>query len=182
MKKKSDLQWFLIHRKLERIMHQNRKKEEKIIYLFLDFDGVINRFYLEGTPEYEEMLKKSEFEFADRKCIERLNRLYHDFPLRLILSSSWRFSGIPYCTEYLRKAGLDQDVEFYGMTDIESFRPREEEIVDYLFEHPDFAGFGILDDIDMKHLKAYEAMTDGLKGLDEEKDLEIRKIFTGFLI
>jgi len=180
MEKKSELQWMFDHGKIRNIMRKNRKKEDPFVYVFLDFDGVINVFYLEGTPEYYEMLAKGEFEFADRRCVERINRLHRDFPIRIILSSSWRFSGIPYCTEYLQNAGLDPEIKIYGMTQTEVFHPREEDIVSYLLEHPDFTGFVVLDDIHMKHLQAFEVETDPLKGYTEERDLKCREIISGF--
>jgi hypothetical protein len=38
---------------------QTARKGTIKIYLFLDFDGVINVFYQQGTPEYEEMMQQS---------------------------------------------------------------------------------------------------------------------------
>ncbi len=184
MKVKSEFQWRIDHMNLNRIMRKNRKEGKKLYYVFLDFDGVLNVFFEPGTPEFEAMRKKiedgGEFEFADRKCVERLNAFCEAFPVRLIISSSWRFSGIDYCQEYLEKAGLKKEHRFFGMTNTEEFHPREEDIVSYLFSHPDFTGFIVFDDMDMPHLKEYHVQTDPSKGWNEEKNAEAYKIMQNF--
>lgn len=71
---KTQAQWLVDKKRLISIMTANRAKEDSVIYMFLDFDGVINIFLLEGTPEYEEALEKREFDFANRECVQRFNR------------------------------------------------------------------------------------------------------------
>lgn len=181
MAHKSNLQWYADRLRLQYIMRKNRKKGSQKYYMFLDFDGVINVFIMEGTPEYEEAIQRDIFEFADKKAVQRINRLCGDYPISIIISSSWRFAGLPYCQEYLHNAGLDDRFAPADLTNTEVFKLREEEITDYLFAHPDFSGFFILDDGNMPHLREYLVRTDPLHGLDEKKDLQARKILSGFL-
>lgn len=184
MKLKSEFQWRIDHLRLKKIMRRNRKEGKRLFYVFLDFDGVLNVFFEPGTPEFAAMAKKieegGEFEFADAACVQRLNTLCDTWPVRLILSSSWRFSGIEYCERYLQKAGLDPKYSFFGMTQTEVFRPREEDIADYLLRHPDFTGFIIFDDMKMPHMTEYHVRTDPTKGWDEEKNAEAVKILSNF--
>ena len=181
MEKKSKLQWMADHIRISRIMKANAHKEDAVVYLFLDFDGVINIFLLEGTPEYEAALARKEFDFANRECVQRLNRLCHDFPLKVIVSSSWRYAGLEYCQDYLEKAGMDPSIRLAGMTDAETMLPREEHIVQYLFEHPDFKGFIIFDDLKMNELSDYLVRTDCLIGWNDERDAYARKILEKYM-
>ena len=167
MEKRTPLEWYYDLKKLYRIMHT--KKETEKYYLFLDFDGVINLFYLPGTAKYEEKRNMDEFEFYDRDCVARLNELCHAFPIFIVISSSWRYAGLDYCIDYLVKAGLDPAIPVVDITDMDLMRPREEEILDYLFRHPDFDGFLIFDDGDMPHLEKFHVLTDPIQGFDEER-------------
>ena len=176
---KSEAEWKADHEKLQAIMRANRRNEK--YYLFLDFDGVINVFYLEGTPEYEEVSKRASFDFSDHHCVGRLDRLCHDYPLHIVISSSWRFSGPQYCEDYLRLGGLSEDIHVEDVTNIVSMQPREEDITEYLFAHPDFSGFLILDDMNMPHLADYHVKTNPLQGYTEERDALARKIIQNFM-
>ena len=181
MAHKSNLQWYADRLRLAYIMRKNRKTRDPKFYMFLDFDGVINVFFREGTPEYEEAISKENFEFVSRQAVDRLNLLCEEFPLTIIISSSWRFAGLPYCQEYLHNAGLDDRFTPVDLTNTEVWKLREEEITDYLFAHPDFTGFIIYDDGNMPHLLEYLVHTDPCKGLDEKKYSASRKILSGFL-
>lgn len=179
---KTQAQWLVDKKRLISIMTANRAKEDSVIYMFLDFDGVINIFLLEGTPEYEEALEKREFDFANRECVQRFNRFCRDFPMvKVVVSSSWRYAGLAYCQEYLEKAGMDPSIRLCGMTDAETMLPREEHIVDYLFAHDDFRGFIIFDDMKMKNLDEYLVQTDCLIGWNEERDAYARTILQKYI-
>lgn len=180
--KKSKFQWRVDHIKLNRIMASNRKKDGSVIYLFLDFDGVLNIFLLEGTPEYEKAMAKKEFDFANRECVQRFNRFMQDYPmLRVVVSSSWRYAGLPYCQEYLENAGMDPKIKLEYQTDSHTMEPRELHITDFLFAHPDFRGFIIFDDMKMPNLEDYLVRTDCLVGWNEERDAYARKILEKFI-
>lgn len=169
-------------KQIEYMMRTNFKSGYRKIYLFLDFDGVINVFYMPGTPEYEKKLEESKesFEFADHDAVQRLNALSRDFPISVVISSSWRFGTLKSCTEYLEKAGLSSQVTIAGTTQTDHFQTREEDIQQYLLEHPDFTGFIIFDDGAMPSLSDYLVQTNPLKGWDKERDIYARDILKKF--
>ncbi len=179
---KTAFEWMADHRRLKKIMNANRNKEDSVIYMFLDFDGVINIFLLEGTPEYEKALAKKEFDFANRECVQRFNRFMADYPdVKVVVSSSWRYAGLPYCQDYLEKAGMDPKIRLELQTDSHTMKPRELHITDFLFEHPDFKGFIIFDDMKMPHLDDYLVRTDCLVGWNDERDAYARKILEKYI-
>ena len=179
---KSKFAWERDLIKLRKIMRQNKNKDGSVIYMFLDFDGVINIFLQEGTPEYEEAVAKKEFDFANRECVERMNRFINDCPdIRVVVSSSWRYAGLPYCQEYLEKAGMDPRIRLDYATDAYTMLPREIHMTDFLFEHPDFRGFIIFDDMKMPNLASYLVRTDCLVGWNEERDAYARKILEKYI-
>lgn len=167
---------------LEYIMKTNRKTGLRKFYLFLDFDGVINVFFMPGTPEYDQKVKESEdhFDFADRGAVQRLNALSRDFPISLVISSSWRFGTLKSCIKYLKQAGLSDQVTVAGTTQTDHFQTREEDIQQYLLEHPDFTGFIIFDDGNMPNLKNYLVLTNPLRGWNQERDEYARDILKKF--
>ena len=182
MEEKSTIQWFIDQKRIRSIIRSNKYREDSVIYMFLDFDGVINIFLLEGTPEYELAVSKDEFDFANRDCVKRLNQLCHDYPqIKVVVSSSWRYAGLAYCQEYLERAGMDPSIRLHDMTDAVTNLPREEHIVDYLFSHEDFRGLIIFDDMKMKNLNEYLVQTDCLIGWNEERDAYARKILDKFI-
>ena len=180
MKKENKLKWMIADAKLNRIMNRNKKLGRDVIYVFLDFDGVINVFREPGTPEYEEAISKKTFEFWDEKCICRLNNLAKDFHIEIVISSSWRYAGLAYCIDYLHKAGMD-DIPVIDTTEITYEKTRQTEILEYLLAHPYFSGFIVLDDGDMPEFKEKMILTHPMKGWDDEIDVRIRKICTGLL-
>lgn len=167
---------------LEYIMHTNQKIGKKKIYLFLDFDGVINVFYQEGTPEYEKKVKESleKFDFADRDCVKRLDAFCRDYPVKVIISSSWRFGKLKECIAYLKNAGLKNEKAIVDTTQTKVFQSREADIEQYLLVHPDFTGFLIFDDMNMPHFQSYLVQTDSFHGWDEAKDELARNIVRKF--
>jgi hypothetical protein len=167
---------------LEYIMHANQKKGIHKIYLFLDFDGVINVFYKEGTKEYEKKIKESldHFDFADRDCVKRLDQFCQDYPVNVIISSSWRFGRLQSCKEYLVHAGLHHSKCITDTTQTKIFQSREKDIEEYLLAHPDFSGFLIFDDMMMPHLKDYLVQTDSFHGWDAERDTFARTLAKKF--
>lgn len=180
--RKSKFAWVRDLKKLKKIMAANRHNDDSVIYMFLDFDGVINIFLLEGTPEYKEAMAKKEFDFANRECVQRMNKFITDYPeIRVVVSSSWRYAGLPYCQDYLEKAGMDPSIRLEFQTDSHTMKPRELHITDFLFEHPDFKGFIIFDDMKMPNLDRYLVRTDCLVGWNEERDAYARKILEKYI-
>lgn len=159
----------------ERILEDNRHRTEHF-YLFLDFDGVINVFYQPGTEKYDELMEREAFEFFDRDCVARLNRLCDDYPITVIISSSWRFAGVKSCIDYLRTAGLEDHVVIADRTQTEAFQPREMDVLQYVEEHPDCSGYIVFDDGAMPHLTSHMVQTDCFLGWDEERDQYARRL------
>ena len=169
--------------KIQTILRENKGKNEKPIYYgFLDFDGVINVFMDPNTPEYEEIVleKAKKFQFVNEFCMKRLSDLCEEYSIKLVISSSWRFSGVDYCRKYLINGGLNENVEVVGTTEKEFSKSREVHITDYLFEHPDFNGLIIFDDLNLPHLSSYLIHCETLKGFDAIKDSEARKLLSTF--
>lgn len=174
----TEFQWKKRVLKTEWQAFLNRRKGKRKVYGFLDFDGVINVFYPPGSPQYERFAKKTgdELNFADPECVARISKLCLDYDIEVIISSSWRYAGIPYCRKYLLKAGLDERVKIGGVTDDGFSGSREIKITDYLFEHPDYGEYLIFDDIDMKHLGSHQLLCKADKGYTEELDQRAREI------
>jgi len=178
---RNEFEWKWDKWRIRQIMKKNRKQGVTKIDLFLDFDGVINVFLLPGTEKYEEKAKQEVFEFADRACVKRVSDLCLEKDCRIIISSSWRFAGLDYCRDYLYKAGMDERVEIADVTESDAFRARDEEIMDYLLSHQDFAGFLIFDDGRMPNLPEYEILTDPTVGYDESQDQKARAMIEAML-
>lgn len=168
--------------RLERIMHRNQRKGTQKIDLFLDFDGVINVFYREGTPEYEKKYKEAvqTMNFADQDCVHRLDRFCQDYPVQVIISSSWRLGSLQNCIDYLKDAGLKNETAITDTTQTEVFQSRQEDISQYLIQHRDYSGFLIFDDLDMPELGKYLVHTDPYQGWNEERDAFARNIVKKF--
>lgn len=70
--------------------------------LFLDIDGVLNynQYYIRG--------RRPEGYPVSELCpvaIDRLNRIVTGTGCKVVISSTWRHSGIDYCRNVLREAG-----------------------------------------------------------------------------
>ncbi len=176
----SETGWLLRNSRIAHTMRRNRKKKNDSVYLFLDFDGVINVFCLEGTPEYEEAISRKEFDFVRKSCMDKLNAFFRDYPCKLIISSSWRYAGEDYCMKYLYDHGMDRSITLQGMTEVRLEEKREEEIIDYLLEKDDYSGYIIFDDGPMPHIRDYLIQTDPLKGWDDEADEKARALMRRF--
>ena len=156
-------------KKIQEIELKNRKAGVKKIYGFLDFDGVINIYDEKRFEAYKDTPKEeAEFILADRPCIERLSDLCLQYHMVLIISSSWRYSGVGYCYEYLRRCGLKRGVIVGGTTELTILVRRQIQIEHYLLAHPDFCGYLVFDDIHMPDFKERMMLCDPQKGIDTE--------------
>ena len=164
-------------KQLEVRMDRNRRKGRKHRILFLDFDGVVNVPYTFGTPEYEDAMARGVYDFFRPEIVERLNRLIHEYDLKVVISSSWRWQGIDFCRNSLYEAGFDQDVAVEGLTPTpEDYPPRHQEILDYLDGVRDVTAILILDDIPMRVLSDYAVETVFDDGYTAECDTTARAI------
>lgn len=135
--------------------------------LFLDFDGVLHVFYMQGTPEYEKAVQrmKQKMDLIDPDCLANLDELVSEYDMDIIISSSWRFNGLDYCRKYLQKSGFRHVNRIIDVTDDLNL-DRRIEILKYLNDHPVYSSFLVLDDIRMKEFKGCAPVIDPTKGFN----------------
>lgn len=156
---------------LHNIMKVNKLKygkDYKYNLLFLDFDGVINVPVLDFDHLTDEELSNL-YNKANIDRINNLNKLCKMFDLNIVISSSWRVSGLEYCKNYLLQSELDPTINIVGLTKNEGFMKRYIEIYDYLIEHSNFTNFLIIDDLYMHHLDYHAIKTEFEFGFNENK-------------
>lgn len=146
----------------------NRRKGIDRVYGFLDFDGVINLYNFDITDDEVVRQKARTNEFYDLGCVANLNRLCLKYDIHLVISSSWRYSGLPYCIDYLHKAGLDPSVDVCGMTETDWGTYRAQHVINYLIGHPDYGSYVVFDDLEMPELGKHLIHCDSRTGLDEK--------------
>ena len=160
-----------------RQMLRNRIENRIHRVLFLDFDGVVNVPYEYGTPEFDAAMAQGVYDFFRPEIVERLDKLIHEFDLHVVISSSWRYSGMEFCQNSLRNAGFSEDVIIEDLTLLsEGMPPRYLEILEYLEDHPKISEILILDDIPMHGLSDYAVQTVFEDGYDEAADQKARAI------
>ena len=152
---------FFKKNKIEQILKLNKKKRLKEIsdsldtIVFLDYDGVIN---LDLNN------------FGDKKfdinCINNLNRFCLKYNARIVVISSWRkYSNYE---KLLYNSGLDKRIIIDGKTK-HMETAREDEVCDYLLEHPYIGKFIIIDDGKFNLLNKYQVQTITKYGFNDEK-------------
>ena len=162
---------------VKRQMMRNRIENRIHRVLFLDFDGVVNVPYEYGTPEFDAAMAQGVYDFFRPEIVERLDRLIHEFDLHVVISSSWRYSGMEFCQNSLRNAGFSEDVIIEDLTVLsEGMPPRYLEILEYLEDHPRISEILILDDLPMHGLSDYAVQTVFEDGYDEAADWQARAI------
>jgi hypothetical protein len=108
--------------------------------IFLDIDGVLN-LYCESRDEYGCCFHQH--------LVDNLKRLIDKTGAKIVISSTWRFSGLVIMKEMWEKRNLPGEVvgitpnfmKHYGTT-----LCRGKEIDSYLEEHPEITNYVILDD------------------------------------
>ena len=162
---------------VKRQMLRNRIENRIHRVLFLDFDGVVNVPYEYGTPEFDAAMAQGVYDFFRPEIVERLDKLIHEFDLHIVISSSWRYSGMEFCQNSLRNAGFSEDVIIEDLTVLsEGMPPRYLEILEYLEDHPKISEILILDDLPMHGLSDYAVQTVFEDGYDEAADRQARAI------
>lgn len=148
------------------------------IFLFLDFDGVINTYQNANYRQiFTGTLTKDDItDLTTPACMQNLNAFVLEFQPDIIISSSWRYSGLDYCRDYLYHGGLDASARITDTTTRDGFLPREEEILQYLQQNHEMTGMLILDDIYMEPLAKYQVTTDFSRGFDRDALARARKI------
>lgn len=156
--------------RVKKIFQKNSKKTQ-LGCLFLDFDGVINIFLQENTKKYQKALEEPDsFDFCDRDCIEVLNHFCLTHEIEIVISSSWRFSGLEFCRKYLLEHGLHPHICIKDTTQMDWKTSREEEILQYVIDHPIYSYCIVLDDMDMPHMMHYFVQTNAYDGFNEERE------------
>jgi len=81
--------------------------------IFLDIDGVLNhdKFYKERFKKrYEEGAISHPYSEIDPDSVANLNILIKDTDAKVVLSSTWRHDGIPYCLDVLKYHGFNGEI------------------------------------------------------------------------
>lgn len=150
----------------------NRRRGIDKIYGFLDFDGVINLYNFDISDDEVVKEKARTNEFYDLDCVANLSSLCLRYDIHLVVSSSWRYSGLPYCIEYLHKAGLDPRIDVCGMTETDWGTYRVQHVVNYLLGHPDYGNYVVFDDLDMPELGKHLIHCESRTGLNQKAAAE----------
>lgn len=125
------------------------KTQSKLIYIFLDVDGVLNdeQYIEECYEKHNKPMSMNHVPF-DPKCLNNLMVLCQtleksDYEIKLILSSTWRLHDIDYAIVDARLA--EYGLQLSGKTDYLSGE-RGKEIEKFLFENNIYKDIIILDD------------------------------------
>lgn len=81
--------------------------------IFLDIDGVLNheRFYKERFEKrYDEGAIAYPYSEIDPESVSNLNVLIKETGAKVVISSTWRHSGIDYCLDALKFHGFDGEI------------------------------------------------------------------------
>jgi hypothetical protein len=81
--------------------------------IFLDIDGVLNHelFYKERFEKrYEEGAISYPYSEIDPTCVENLNTLIEETGAKVVISSTWRHSGLEYCKDVLEFHGFKGEI------------------------------------------------------------------------
>lgn len=128
--------------------------------VFLDFDGPI-------IPKQSHETNRPPASKAWPSCIAALNRITKTTNAKIVVSSSWRGSGLKEMQDFLKSWGATGDV--VGLTPILCGETRGKEIDKYLKKALKVESFVILDDDDdMDHLKPFLIQTPFSTGLTEK--------------
>ena len=134
--------------------------------VFLDIDGVVNTLQINNKPFntqrgginrngfYFLLCTESDEEVSNRQAVMWLNKLCLETKSKIVISSTWRFSGLEKCKKALYNSGLDKKIEIIDITPYDYSRVRGKEIKNWLNIHKNIKNFVILDDdSDMEDLK-----------------------------
>ena len=154
---------------------------EHMKVIFLDFDGVINDYMtINEINEYN---------------VEMLKRIINDTGAKIVVTSSWKypyqrnnknmegFLNNNYYARTLKENGIDiidctPYIKEQGIKD----NQREQEILEYLKNHPEITQFLILDDdYIIETLKEHEIFLDLQAGLREKHIIPAIRILNGEL-
>ena len=78
--------------------------------IFLDFDGILNHeaFYKERYEKRNDgNVIEHPYNQIDPKCVANLNNLCEATGAKIVISSTWRNSGLDYCKDVLEYHGFN---------------------------------------------------------------------------
>lgn len=160
-------------------IHLKHTKSTNLI-VFLDFDGVINADFHTSTNTVEP-LPSGNYNIASPACVKRVNAICQKFDVQIVLSTSWRFSGMDNCIAYLKEVGFTETERIIGMTTLHpEVYNRELEILNWLVEHDDYKGFLILDDAPIHYLSSYQCQSDFEEGFNDSLYQRAVEILSSF--
>lgn len=116
--------------------------------IFLDIDGVLNHRQF--------LIEAERVDAVSDECIARLNRIIEATGAKCVLSSTWRvmFPLEEILNDFLIPGGFKGEIVGKTPPAKFSYRPRGNEIQEWLDDHPEVTKFVILDDEeDMLHLE-----------------------------
>lgn len=160
--------------------------------IFLDVDGVLNCELF-----YEQRIKKTpstKLEHdIDQFCPKRigwLNRLCEETGAKVVLSSTWRYSGLEYCRNIFKEVGATFEIiditpkmvanGFVRGNEIRYWIMKNKELLGY--DVSDFHTYAIIDDdSDMLYEQRNNLfLTDGYSGLTPNVCYRIKRHFEKF--
>lgn len=82
--------------------------------IFLDIDGVLNHenFYEDRFINEQNNESKIPYPYSeiDPKCVKYLNQLISETGAKVVISSTWRKSGLEYCKDVLEYHGFEGEI------------------------------------------------------------------------
>jgi HAD domain in Swiss Army Knife RNA repair proteins len=111
--------------------------------VFLDIDGVLNSRQWFAKQSGDALVLAYDHEL-DPDAIRRLNHICSESSAEIVVSSSWRHTGLESVTKILRRNAVAAPI--IGVTPDLHGRPRGEEIAAWLGEHAPDAVYCIIDD------------------------------------
>lgn len=163
--------------------------------IFLDIDGVLNcqEFYEERSkPDYD-WAKATEEHPLHELCPKRigwLNELCQEVNAKVVISSTWRGSGIEYCRENLSKRGATFEIIDVTPWLMHEGCVRGNEILQWIKANKDLLGcyysefytYAIIDDDSDMLLwqREHFFQTDNYSGLTPNTCYKIKRFFQKF--
>lgn len=111
--------------------------------IFLDIDGVLNheKFYKERFEKrYEEGSMSYPYSEIDPECVKNLNQLIKDTGAKVVISSTWRHSGLKYCEDALKFHGFEGEIIDTTPSSRCGMCVRGNEILKWIQDHKDLVG------------------------------------------
>ncbi len=158
--------------------------------IFLDIDGVLNSKFWDESHQME----ISDGKYIDTEKVSLLSKIVNSTKASIVLHSGWRFwfdeklkptrKEAEHLVSILEKEGLSisgvtPDLTTEEIRKTKKFsKVKADEILTWLYEHPDTESWLVLDDLDLhnEEIATHQVMTDSEYGLTEDDVLKAIKI------